>query len=144
MKVNRHFVKKHNTNGDDQWHLNDQDKAKCLNDYFASILTVNDEHTKLPAFSNHTDNSLSHINCTEHEIESTIEILNPNKASGDDGISHKMLKGISNSFSKPLYILMNQSFDKSIFLIFGSFQMLSSHLNREIYLNYPTTDQLHF
>ena len=43
------------------------------------------------------DNSLSQINCTGLEIENIIEvhILNSNKASGDDGISHKMLKGVS-------------------------------------------------
>ena len=26
----------------------DQDKANCLNEYFASISTVNNEHTQLP------------------------------------------------------------------------------------------------
>ena len=47
------------------------------------------------------------INCTELEIENIIEVLNSNKASGDDGISHKMLKGVSKTVSKPLCILMN-------------------------------------
>ena len=86
-----------------------------MNDYFASISTVNDEHTQLPPFSKLTNNSLSEINCTEHEIQTIIEVLNPNKASGDDGISHKMLKGVSKSVSKPLYILMNRSFSEGIF-----------------------------
>ena len=36
-------------------------------------------------------------------------------ASGDDGISHKMLKGVSKSVSKPLCILMNRSFSEGIF-----------------------------
>ena len=83
---------------------------------FASISTVNDEHTELPSFSIFTDNSLSQIHCTEHEIENIIEVFNPNKASGD-GISHKMLKGVSKSLqiSKPLCILMNRSFDEGIF-----------------------------
>ena len=93
------------------------DKANCLNDYFASISTVNDEHTPLPPFAKLTDNSLSlsEINCTEYEIETIIEVLNPNKASGDDGISHKMIKGVSKSVSKPLCILMNRSFSERIF-----------------------------
>ena len=95
--------------------FNDLDKAYCLNDYFASISTVNDEHTELPPFSKFTDNSLSQIHCTELEIENIIEVLNPNKASGDDGISHKMFKGVSKSVSKPLCILMNRSFDEGIF-----------------------------
>ena len=86
-----------------------------MNDYFASISTVNDEHTPLPPFAKLTDNSLSEINCTEYEIETIIEVLNPNKASGDDGISHKMLNGVSKSVSKPLCILMNRSFSEGIF-----------------------------
>ena len=44
-----------------------------------------------------------------------MEVLNPNKASGDDGISHEMLKGVSKSVSKPLCILINRSFDEGIF-----------------------------
>ena len=99
-------------NGENQWHFNDQDKANCLNDFY---LTVNAEHTQLPPFAKLTDNSLSEINCTENEIETIIEVLNPNKASGDDGISHKMLKGVSKSVSKPLCILMNRSFSEGIF-----------------------------
>ena len=70
------------------------DKANCLNDYFASILTVNDDmntHNYLPL----SRLALSQIHCNEHEIETIIEVLNPYKASGDDGISHKMLKGVS-------------------------------------------------
>ena len=46
------------------------------------------------------DNPLSQKNSTDHEIETIIEVLNPNKTSGDDGISHKMLMGVSKSFTK--------------------------------------------
>ena len=70
-----------------------------------------------PPLSKLTGNSLSQINCTEHEVKTIIELLNPNKASGDDGISNKMLKGVSKYVSKPLCILMNRSFDKGIFPI---------------------------
>ena len=85
-----------------------------MNDYFTSIYTVNEEHTQLPHFMKLTYNSLSHLNCTEHKIESTIEVLNPNKANGDGGISHKILKGVFKSVSKPLSILMKRSFDEGI------------------------------
>ena len=34
---------------------------------------------QLSLFTKFTDNSLSHINCTEHELEITNEVLNPNK-----------------------------------------------------------------
>ena len=57
-KVIRHFVKSNSSassipplgstllNGNNQWYFNDLHKANCLNDYFASISTVNDEHTE--------------------------------------------------------------------------------------------------
>ena len=80
--------------GGHQWHFNDQDKANCLNDYFLSMSTVNDEHIQLPPFAKLTNNSLSQNHCNEHEIENIIEVLNPNKASDDYGINHKMLKGV--------------------------------------------------
>ena len=69
-KVIRHFVKNNKSissvtpfcstlpNGDNIWHLNDQEKDNCLNDYFASISTVNDSETQLPPFTKITDNSL--------------------------------------------------------------------------------------
>ena len=99
------------SNGDNQWHFNDQDKANYWNYYFASISTVNDEHTQLAPFIKLTENSLYHVNCTEHEIETTFKVLNPIKASNDDAISHEMPNGVSKSASKPLCILMNRSFD---------------------------------
>ena len=61
-KVIRHFVENNNSsssippscstlpNGKNQWHFNDQDNAYCLNDYFTSISTVNDEHTQYLLF----------------------------------------------------------------------------------------------
>ena len=101
-------------NGANHRHFNDQDKANFLNDYFAPISTVNDSETQLPPFTKFTVNSLSQINCTELEIENIIQVLNSNKASGDDGIIHKTFKGVSKSVSKPLCILMNRSFDEGM------------------------------
>ena len=48
-------------------------------------------------------------------IENLINVLHINEASGDDGISHRMFKGVSKSISKPLSILMNRSFNEDIF-----------------------------
>ena len=36
-------------------------------------------------------------------------------AFGDDGINHKMLRGVSKSVSKHICILMNKSFEEGIF-----------------------------
>ena len=126
-KVIRHFVKNNSSSsailplsstlplGETQWAFTDEAKADCLNDYFVSISTVNDENTVLPPFEKLTNNSLSTVNCTENGIENLINVLNINKASGDDGISHRMLKGVSKSISKPLSILLNRSFNEGIF-----------------------------
>ena len=43
----------------------DSAKANCLNDYFASISTVNDENIALQPFEKLTNTSLSSIHCTE-------------------------------------------------------------------------------
>ena len=97
-------------------------KLTVLNDYFDSISTVNDSDTQIPPFTKITDNSLSQINFTELEIENIVKVLNSNKESGNDGISHKMLTGVSNTVSKPICILMKRSFDEGIFLIYGNLQ----------------------
>ena len=90
-------------------------KADCLNDSFVSISTVNDGNTVLPPFEKLTNRSLPTVNCIDNEIELLINVLNTNKASGDDGLSHRMLKGVSKSISKPLFILMYRSFNEGIF-----------------------------
>ena len=86
-----------------------------INAYFASISTVNDEKTVLSPYEKLTNKSPSTSNCTDAEIESLINVLNPYKASGDDGISYKMIKGVSKSISKPLSILLNRLLNEGTF-----------------------------
>ena len=87
------------------------------------------------------DNSLSTINCTETEIESLLNVLNPNKASGDDGISHKMLKGVSKSTLKPLSILSNRSFNDGIFPDSWEIANVIPSFKKEINFHLTITDQ---
>ena len=73
-KVIRHFVKNNSSSsanpplsftlpsGETQLTFTDEEKADCLNDYFVSISTVNDENTVLPPFEKLTNNSLSTVN----------------------------------------------------------------------------------
>ena len=84
--------------------------AYILNRYFTTISTVNDENVALPAFEYKCQNRLARISCTSHEIETLIEILNPNKATGPDEISNKMQE-----VSVPLNILFNRSFSEGKF-----------------------------
>ena len=123
----RHFVKKNNTtstipplksfppNGQNQYCYTDKEKAECLNEYFCSVSSLNDDNCILPAFESRCPNKISNIACTPDEIQSLIEILNPNKACGPDGISNKMLKPAAKEVSLPLNILFNRSFREGKF-----------------------------
>ena len=100
---------------DAKYLLRQFEKAECLNKYFASISTINEENCPLPPFELKCPNNLSNITCTADEIKTLIDILNPNKASGPDGISNKMLKPVAKEVSVPLSILFNRSFREGKF-----------------------------
>ena len=69
----------------------------------------------VPAFEYKCQNRLARISCTSYEIETLIEILNPNKATGPDEISNKMPKAVAQEVSFPLSILFNRSFSEGKF-----------------------------
>ena len=121
-KTIRYFVKNNNntssipplkspsTNGQATYCYTDYDKAECLNTYFTSVSTINDDNCQLPTFEFKCLSKLSNILCTPDETKCLIfEILNPNKASGPVGISNKMLKPVAKEVAFPLSILYNQS-----------------------------------
>ena len=93
----------------------DFEKAECLNKYFASISTINEDNCPLPPFELKCPNKLSNITCTADEIKTLINILNPNKAIGPDGISNKMLKPVAKEVAVPLRFLLNRSFREGKF-----------------------------
>lgn len=119
----RHFVKSNgNTSSIPPLKTNqniycysEREKAECLNDFFTSISTINDDNCDLPAFEFKCQNKLLTIECTPDEIKSLIETLNPNKASGPDGINNKMLKPVAKEVAVPLSILFNRSFREGKF-----------------------------
>ena len=82
--------------------LNCKEKAKQFNDFFSKQckLIIND--STLPQFNFLTDNRIEHINILNEDILSLIRNLNPNKATGSDGISGKMLLLCDNSVVLPL------------------------------------------
>ena len=115
-KVVRHFVEGTCTSssipplnsfpvtGQNEFCFSSEDKAELLNKHFTSISTVHDEN--VPAFEYKSQNRLSSITCTPHEVASLIELLNPNKATGPDGISNKMLKAVAKEVAVPLSIIL--------------------------------------
>ena len=70
----------------------DTEKADLLNDYFASIFTINDQQSNLPDYRPLTGASVSSIVLSEDEIQQIIQTLVTNKAVGEDIISHYVLK----------------------------------------------------
>ena len=63
-----------------------------MNKYFTLISKLKEENKELPEFEKRTDNIISDIQIRENEIEDILHSLDPQKASGPDRISHKMLK----------------------------------------------------
>ena len=92
------------------------DKEKVeLNSYFASISTLDDSHAVLTPFMELTDSVLDRNDITEEEIKYVIVNLDPNKASGPDLISNKMIKYVARAIAKPLQIILNRSLRESVF-----------------------------
>ena len=103
------------TDGIHEYFFTDQEKANCLNEYFTSVSILNDFNTNLSPFECEVDASLYLIQIEEQEVEKIIEVIDTKKAVGPDLISHKVLKGIKHSISKPLSRLFNKSLREGIF-----------------------------
>ena len=101
--------------GTQKVHVTDEEKAECLNSYFASVSSLDDTNAVLPPFIEHTDQVLQHITVTEEEINDVIVNLDPNKASGPDLMSNKMIKNVARAIVKPLCILFNRSLREGVF-----------------------------
>jgi hypothetical protein len=91
----------------------DSDKCELLNKYFSSISKLDEENVTLPQFDSKTNNIIHEIHITENEIIDVIQILDPNKATGPDKISYKMLKISPDKTAKPLLIIINKSLQQS-------------------------------
>ena len=87
----------------------DDEKCELLNKYFSFISSLEDANIPLPDIEHRTNNFLRDIVITTDEIVDIIKILNPNKASGPDIISHKMLKLCPEKIAVPLQIIFNKS-----------------------------------
>ena len=93
----------------DSYAFTDSEMANTLNDYFCSISSIDDTNSNLPEFTKRTNYSLSNILISPSEVSDILSNLKLNKASGPDGISHRMLKNTSGSIATPLCKLFNFS-----------------------------------
>ena len=80
--------------------LNSSEKAKLFNGCFSKQCMPIITSSVLPPRNSFTDNTIDHISMQCEEIISLIRNLNPNKATGSDGISAQILLLCDNSIVK--------------------------------------------
>ena len=90
----------------------DDEKCSLLNKYFCMISKLEEENVPLPDFPSKTDEIIENIVTSIQDIVDVIKTLDPNKASGPDAISHKMLKICPEKIAIPLQIIFNKSLEQ--------------------------------
>jgi hypothetical protein len=78
----------------EEFTYDDEEKCDLLNKYFSFISKLDEANVTLPDVELKTNNKISYINVSVQKISDIIQILHPNKASGPDVISHKMLNSV--------------------------------------------------
>ena len=84
--------------------LNCREKAKYINDFFAQQCKPVINRSVLPTLSFLTNSRIGHISIENEDIISLIRKINPNKATGSDGLSGQMLLLCVDSVVLPLHI----------------------------------------
>ena len=95
--------------------LNCKEKAKFFSEYFPKQCTTIINTSVLPPLNLLTDKRIDHIFIQSGEIISLIRNLNPNKASGSDGISGQILLLCDSSAILPLKIIFQNILITSTF-----------------------------
>ena len=112
-------VKKHNQlvaikDSDGILCYDDISKAKLLNDYFASVFTVDQEEHSNDRSIDMLESGIGSILFTSRDILKYIDKLNCSKASGPDGIHSKIIKECSDVFSSIFYVIFHKSMKEGI------------------------------
>jgi hypothetical protein len=91
---------------------NSREKANLLNTFFHSVFNPCDIEppVSFPTPSKTLDNQLSEIELIEEEVAAVLSNLDPNKASGPDGIPCRLLKEVAHEIAPSLCRLFNLSF----------------------------------
>ena len=97
------------------FYYNDEEKADCLNKYFASISTVDESSASLPQFTLKSNSEMNEVPISTTDVEGIIHSLDINKTVGLDQISHRLLKGTKHTIFKPLCMLFNKSLNDKKF-----------------------------
>ena len=100
---------RYGTQFSEEFAYDDEEKCDLLNKYFSFISKLDEANAPLPDIELKTYNNITDLNVSVEEISDIIQILHPNKASGPDVISHKMLILCPNKIALPLQIIFNKS-----------------------------------
>ena len=84
-----------------------------LNQYFSFISKLDEANAPLPDIELKSNNNITHLSVSVEDISDIIQILHPNKASGPDVISHKLLKLCPNEIALPLQIIFDKPLQQS-------------------------------
>ena len=95
--------------------LDCREKAKLFNDYFSEQCKPIINSSILPFFNFLTEKRIDHLNIGNEEIITLIRNINPNKATGSDGISGQMLLLCDDSVTLPLKIIFRNILLTSIY-----------------------------
>ena len=95
--------------------LNCRDKARYFNDYVSQQCKPVINSSVLPILRFLTDQRIDHVAVNNDEIISLIRKINPNKASGSDGLSGQMLLLCEESVILPLQIMFTNILSTSIY-----------------------------
>ena len=115
---------------DTVYKFEDQEKTQLLNDYFCSIATLDNDNKDIPCMTDRGPGILTDIIVTEQDINDIISCLDPQKASGPNDISHRILIGIKNTICRPLCKLFNLSLRKKCFRLFGKLANVTAVLKK--------------
>ena len=91
------------------------DKARYFNDFFSKQCKTIINNSVLPALTFFTNNRIDDVTIVNEIIVSLVRKINPNKATGPDGISGQMLLLCDDSVSIPLQIIYSNILSTSIY-----------------------------
>ena len=91
------------------------EKAKTFNEFFSNQCTLILNDSVLPPFYFVTDKRVNDVPIRNDDILKLIRNLNPNKATGSDGISGQMLLFCDDSVVLPLKIIFKNILDGAIY-----------------------------
>ena len=95
--------------------LNCREKARFFNDYFSQQCKPLINNSVLPIFRSLTNKKINHVTIGNDDIISLIRKINPNKATGSDGISGQMLLLCDESVILPLQIIFTNILSTSLY-----------------------------